>query len=158
MTGEYLGNKDGAAKGKLAGTEAFMDHLEYLYKFSNLGTWVVREMRGKPGQLSVHATARALDAGYTKKQRETAVSVCEFLTKGKNPDVLGIQEVHDYAFTGPSGQWGRGWRCSRSAWKVYDSKDNAGTPGGLWIHVELDPAMAKDAKKVAAAWKTVLGG
>ena len=158
MTRVYLGNKDGAAKGKLAGTEAFMDHLEYLYKFSNLGTWVVREMRGKPGQLSVHATARALDAGYTKKQRETAVSVCEFLTKGKNPDLLGIQEVHDYAFTGPSGQWGRGWRCSRSAWKVYDSKDNAGTPGGLWIHVELDPAMAKDSKKVAAAFKTVLGG
>lgn len=158
MTRVYLGNKDGAAKGKLAGTEAFMDHLEYLYKFSNLGTWVVREMRGRPGQLSVHASARALDAGYTKKQRDLAVKICEFMTTGKNSEILGLQAIHDYAFTGPSGQWGRGWQNDRNAWKTYDAKSNAGTPGGLWLHFELDPSHAKDAKKVAAAFKAVLGG
>ncbi len=158
MTKVYIGNKDGVAKGKLAGTEAFVDHLEYLYKFTNLGTWVVREMRGRPGQMSVHASGRALDSGYTKKQRELAVKVCDFMTTGKNAEILGLQAIHDYAYTGPTGTWGRGWQNNRNAWKTYDSENNAGTPGGLWLHFELDPDMAKDAKKVALAFKKVLGG
>ena len=73
-------------------------------------------------------------------------------------DLRDQQAIHDYAFTGPSGQWGRGWQNDRNAWKTYDAKSNAGTPGGLWLHFELDPSHAKDAKKVAAAFKAVLGG
>ena len=53
-----------AGKGKLPGTEWFVHACERRYKFKNLGTYVVRDMRGKPGQLSVHATGAALDVGF----------------------------------------------------------------------------------------------
>ena len=156
MSRKYTGNADGAANGKRPGTEKFVDICELLYKMKNLGTWVVRDMRGKPGQLSVHATGRAMDLGYDpKKMNRAAVeSLCE--TFAANADLLGIEEIHDYSYKGPTGVFGRGWRCSRNAWKVYDAKDNAGTPGGKWIHLELEPKFADDPAKVKAAFDKLL--
>jgi hypothetical protein len=156
MPRKYTGNSDGAAKGKRPGTEKFVDICEVLYKFKNLGTWVVRDMRGKPGQLSVHATGRAMDLGYDTKKwsRQQLESLCDTLVK--YADDLGIEEIHDYSYKGPTGVFGRGWRNSRNAWKVYDAKDNAGTPGGKWLHIEIEPSFADDPKKVKAAWDKVL--
>ena len=61
----YTGTTDGAATGKRAGTEKFV---EIITKkgFTNLGTWAVRNMRGSD-RLSVHATGRAADIGYKDK-------------------------------------------------------------------------------------------
>jgi hypothetical protein len=144
----YTGTKDGAAKGRRPGTEWLARALNARWGFTRLGTWVVRDMRGKPGQLSVHATARALDAGYmnTVAARNKAVEVAEWLAK--NADALGIEEIHDYAY----GKYGRGWRCSRNKWKIYTAKENAGSIGGKWLHVELSPAMADNAQALNAVW------
>ncbi len=144
----YTGTKDGAATGKRAGTEWLVRAMKGRYGFRSLGTWVVRDMRGKPGVLSVHATGRAADIGYMVKQRAKGVEVADWLAA--NADVLGIEEIHDYAY----GEWGRGWRCSRAAWKVYTKTENAGK-GGYWLHVELNPKMADDAGALSEAWHSI---
>ena len=83
----------------------------------------------------------------------------------EHSEALGICEVHDYAYRNPKQPdsdktaWGRGYRCSRGEGekgvKIYDSKENAGTPGGNWLHVELEPELAKDAEALKAAWKAL---
>jgi hypothetical protein len=149
MKRPYTGTKDGASTGKRVGTEWFIKALKARWGFANLGTWVVRDMRGKPGQLSVHATARAIDAGYMNnpKARAKAVEVAEWLAD--NAAALGIEEIHDYAY----GKFGRGYRCDRDAWKVYENvKQSAGSIGGKWLHIELNPQMANDANALKAVW------
>ena len=153
----YTGTKDGAAKGKRLGTEKLVDLCKRRYPgFSNLGTWVVRDMRGKPGQLSVHATGRAADIGYgtAKDARNNAIELFNWLLQ--NATALGIEEIHDYAFS----KYGRGYRCSRADKDggviVYkDLASSAGTPGGTWLHVELSPEMADDPAKFEAAWRAI---
>lgn len=146
----YTGTKDGAAKGKRPGTEWLVRAMRTRWGFSNLGTWVVRDMRGKPGQLSVHATARAADIGYMNnpKARAKAVEVAEWLAT--NAATLGIEEIHDYSY----GKFGRGYRCDRDAWKVYKNEtESAGSIGGKWLHVELSPHMADNAAALEEAWR-----
>lgn len=147
----YTGTKDGIATAKRAGTEWFTRAMANRWGFSNLGTFVVRDVRRKTGVLSTHATARAADSGYmnTAKARAKAVEVANWLAD--NADVLGIEAVHDYAY----GKYGRGWRCDRGKWKTYTAKDNAGSVGGHWLHTELNPAMADNAKALAAAWHSI---
>jgi hypothetical protein len=148
----YTGTKDGAAKAKRPGTEKLVDLCKRRWSFSNLGTWVVRDMRGKPGTLSVHATARAADIGYgtAKGMRAKAIEAAEWFAT--HADALGIEEIHDYAY----GKYGRGWRCDRHAWKIYANlAESAGTPGGTWLHVELSPAMADNAEAFEAAWRAL---
>jgi hypothetical protein len=152
----YTGTKDGAAKGKRPGTEKLVELCKKRWGFSNLGTWVVRDMRGKPGQLSVHATARAADIGYGtgKDARNKAIEAFNWFLQ--NAAALGIEEIHDYAFS----KYGRGYRCSRADKNggviVYkDLASSAGTPGGTWLHVELSPEMADDAAKFEAAWRAL---
>ena len=36
--------------------------------------------------------------------------------------------------------------------KIFNAKDNAGTPGGRWIHVELNEAMSDDKEAFRKAW------
>ena len=78
---------------------------------------------------------------------------------------LGIVEIHDYAFDanakdGKPG-YGRGYRCSRGegsdpkSVKIYDAKENAGSFGGQWLHLEFEQDFAKDAAKMEAAWKSI---
>lgn len=147
----YTGTKDGAATGKRAGTEWLVKALRNRWGFDNLGTWVVRDVRGKTGVLSEHATGRAADAGYmnTVKARAKAKEVADWLAE--YADVLGIEAVTDYAY----GKYGRGWRCDRAKWKTYTAKDNAGSIGGHWLHICLNPAMADNAKALAAAWHSI---
>jgi hypothetical protein len=152
----YTGTKDGAAKGKRAGTEKLVELCKKRWGFSNLGTWVVRDMRGKPGQLSVHATGRAADIGYGTGKDARAKAIEAFNWFLQNAAALGIEEIHDYAFS----KFGRGYRCSRADKDggviVYkDLASSAGTPGGTWLHVELSPEMADDPAKFEAAWRAL---
>ena len=153
------------------GTEKLVELSAKRWKAKNLGTYSARLMRnsntagkkiGDPGMekwLSVHATGAACDLGYAK--RETGVEMWDWFLK--HAAALGIVEIHDYAFDANVSDkkpgWGRGFRCSRGEGekgvKVYNDKDNAGSQGGMWIHVELDPEMAKDAAKFEAAWRSL---
>lgn len=100
---------------------------------SNLGTYVNRDMRGKPGQKSVHATGYALDLAY--KDEAQAREIWDYLLN--NSKALGICEVHWYTY----GEHGAGYRCSRgegkTGVKIFTATDNAG-PGGKWLHIEID--------------------
>jgi hypothetical protein len=145
----YTGTKDGAAKGKREGTELFQRLLCQRFDSKNLGTWVVRNMRGK-NSLSVHATARAGDT--MPKSRKSALEIIDWLITYS--ELWELEECHDYLFdidgNGPAVGYGRGWRVGRG-WKTWTATDNGG-PGGLWIHWELSPRMADDPKAVRAAW------
>lgn len=131
----YTGTTDGAAPGKRPGTEKLVELLRRRYDTGNLGTWVVRDMRGRKGVMSVHATGRALDVYY--KTRKDGVYVMNWLAH--NADALGVEFIGDYRH----GTHGRGWRCDRGTWQVYDTPTLG--HGGQWFHVEISPTMADDA-------------
>lgn len=152
MARKYTGTSDGAAKGKRPGTEKLQALLCKKFGCTNLGTWVVRDMRGKPGQLSVHATGRAADT--QPKQALKIPDLVAFLEQ--YADVFEIEEIHQYKFN----KWGRGWRCNRNGkpgWKNWTAEDNGGTPGATWVHWEISPKMADDAEAVAAVWRQIHG-
>ena len=172
MARKYTGNSDGVAKaGKTRpGVEKLFQLAKAEYGFSNLGGFANRRMNNdaakkdpnNPKYLSVHATGRAIDMGY--KDRNKALACWDFLLA--NTAALGIEEIHDYAFD-PDGKgagkpWGRGYRCARgegaAGVKIYDANNNAGTPGGQWLHVELSPEMADDPAKFETVWKALKGG
>jgi hypothetical protein len=151
--------------GKLAGTEKFMDLCKRRYpSFTNLGTWVVRNMRGKK-TLSVHSLGVAGDVGYpkTREGRRQAKELWDWLIE--HSEALGLCELHDYAYRDPkqpdSDQtaYGRGYRCSRGEGtkgvKIFNKTDNAGSFGGAWLHFELEMDLAKDAKALEAAWRAL---
>lgn len=165
----YYPSFDG--KGAQPGTEKLVELCHKRWKTSNMGIYSARLMRnshtegkkiGDPGMekwLSVHATGAAADIGYP--DRKTGVEMWDwFLAHTKE---LGISEIHDYAFDsnikdGKPG-YGRGFRCSRgegaAGVKIFTADDNAGSFGGQWLHLELDPEMAKDAAKFEAAWRAL---
>lgn len=155
----YTGNADAPGKGERPGLSTFIANAKFIWGFKNLGTFTVRLMRSAPAGLkegsadwkkwvSVHATGRAVDLGWS--DRTKALEFLAFIEK--YADQLGIEEIHDYFYTGPAGQWGRGWRCDRAAWKIYDANSNAGTPGGQWIHIELSPQFADNPALVTKAF------
>jgi len=176
MARPYTGNSDAPATGTRPGLNGFIKAVTETHKtlmgnqsfwgLKNIGTFSNRLMRSAPAGMSpsnpdykkwvsVHATGRAVDLGWD--DRGKAEDFIKFLEK--NADALGIEEIHDYFYSGPAGQWGRGWRCNRNGvagWKIYDSKDNAGTPGGHWVHVEISPSMAADEKKAYDATKAAI--
>lgn len=141
---------DGNSDGKLAGTEKFIDEFIKLTggAFFNNGSWSVRPMRGsdKP---SIHGTGRAVDFSYRGApykgcgDRKVAEKWIEWLAD--NADALGIELICDYM----PRPFGRGWKCDRSAWRTY-TRRTLGSAGGKswadWIHVELNPTVARDAK------------
>ncbi len=135
-----------AAKGKRAGTEKFVDLACRRWKsFSRLGTWVVRDMRGKPGVLSVHATGRAMDIGYTDR-KDVMAAIRWFVTYNT---ALGVTLINDYQF----GQYGRTWMCDRQDWKIHQS-DVLGSRGN-WFHVELDSWAADDPVGIEKIWRSL---
>ena len=156
---KYTGNID-PRDGALPGTEKLYEiWTQGKLKMSPLGVWANRPMRSsdpnaKP-RLSVHATGRAFDAGFPAARKAWAETFFDWLVK--HYEALGLEEIHNYSF----GKWGRGFRCERKELggkpgvKIWTETDNGGTPGGLWIHVELSPDMAQNPEKIAAAWKTV---
>lgn len=167
MPRKYTGNSDGLSKaGARPGLKKLVALAEKEFALNSLGTFANRSMNnpkatpGDPKWLSVHATGRACDLGY--KTRKDGLRLWNFLIA--NTAALGIEEIHDYAFDkdgkeGPAEAWGRGYRCSRGEGekgvKIYDEKDNAGSKGGKWIHVELTPEMADNAEKFAQAWNSL---
>lgn len=166
MPRKYTGNSDGLSKtGARPGTVKLVELCGKRWGFKNLGIFANRSMnnpkatKGDPKWLSVHATGRACDIGYS--DRKVAVEAWEWFLQ--HAEALGIEEMHDYAFDtnvkdGNPG-WGRGFRCSRGegakAVKIYDANDNAGSQGGKWLHLELSPAMADNAEEFERVWRSL---
>ena len=151
----YTGNKDAVHAAKREGTKALVDYCCFLFGVKNIGIFSDRNMVGaKPPKKSVHATWRATDLRGTAEQR---IKMIAFLFDHR--DALGIEEIHDYAgsyMANPNG-WGAGYRCDRDAFKLWDSKNNGGSKGADWVHVEISPAMADDVAAVHAAFKKIFG-
>lgn len=159
MSRKYTG-WDGDAKGRRAGTEKFVQLTCAYFNngVTNFGTWNVRPSRGASGKPSVHGTGRAADLLWDKKDDgrgfgnyEAALKVLDFFVA--NADLLMIEEIHDYFLT----PHGRGWKCDRQAWKIYD-KPTIGTPGGKWWHVEIAPDHADDPGYYDQAFKLIASG
>ena len=150
----YTGNKDAVHAAKREGTKVFVDYFCYLFGVTNIGIFNDRNMVGTtPPKKSVHATWRAVDLKGTQEQR---FHLIDFLFTHR--DILGIEEIHDYAGTyknNPKG-WGAGYRCDRDDWKVYD-KNTLGSKGAQWVHVEIDPAHADSVALIDQAFKTIFG-
>jgi len=167
----YYPSFDGG--GPQAGTEKLAALCAARWKTKNLGIYSARLMRnshtegkklGDPGMekwLSTHATGASVDIGYESVGRKVGVAMWDWFIKYTKE--LGIEEIHDYAFDkdvkdGKLG-YGRGFRCSRgenlAGVKLFSAEDNAGSFGGLWLHIELSPEMAKDPEKFEAAWRSL---
>jgi len=131
------------AKSKRAGLEKLVDLLEEHFGLWNNGTWGVRSKRGKTSP-SVHGTGRAADLSWRggsykgTGKYEDACKLMDFVVA--NADELGIEAVFDY-YPQP---WGRGWKCDRGAWKVYDGRAFKGAPHGDWVHIEISNQWADD--------------
>ena len=142
------------ATGKQPGTEWFVMACRRRWNFSNLGTWVVRDMRGKPGQKSVHSSGAACDLGFNGASASTIQQAWDwFMTYTKE---LGIVEAHWYE--APKTKFGIGYRCSRGEGKagvIRWTATNNGGKGGAWFHIELDPHMATSEDAIKAAWKAL---
>ena len=140
--------------GKLAGTEKFVDLCKRRWGFTNLGTFVVRNIRGGK-TLSTHSLGVAGDIGYPKTRAGRAQAKEAWDWFIEHSEALGLCELHDYAF----GDYGRGFRCSRGEGqkgvKIFTATDNAGSIGGAWLHFELEMDLAKDAKALEAAWRAL---
>jgi hypothetical protein len=163
---KYTGNSDGLAAGPKPGTEELLRLASKRWGFTNLGIFSNRRMNNDkaranpddPKYLSVHATGRAVDMGYSN--RAAALACWNFLIA--NTAELGIEEIHDYAYRWPNQNpsdktaWGAGYRNSRGEGlrgvKLFTATDNAGTPGGRWLHVELSEEFASDKEKFRKAW------
>lgn len=151
---KYTGTSDGVAKEKRPGTERFVYLCNRRWQFKNLGTWVVRDIKGKPGTLSVHATARALDTSYGTDKAAGKEAILWFV---EHAATLGLEEVHDYSGITKKGceTWGRGWRIGRG-WKDWTADDNGGSQKATWIHVELAPRFADmSAGDYEAVWRSI---
>ena len=154
---------DGDARGKRAGTEKFVQLICFLSgnKLWNNGTWTVRPMNNPNAKArpSVHGTGRAVDLSW-RFQRERgrggsyadAQRMMDFLVQ--HADLFRIEEIHDY-YPGP---FGRGWRCDRESWKVYDRQTIGSAPGGDWIHVEISPEFADNPGYYDNAVKQLFSG
>jgi hypothetical protein len=140
--------------GKLAGTEKFVDLCKRRWGFTNLGTFVVRNIRGGK-TLSTHSLGVAGDIGYPKTRAGRAQAKEAWDWFIEHSEALALCELHDYAF----GDYGRGYRCSRGEGqkgvKIFTATDNAGSIGGAWLHFELEMDLAKDAKALEAAWRAL---
>ena len=131
--------------------------------FTNLGMYVNRQMRGSKN-LSVHATGWAIDMGYPKTRAGRAKAVEAWNWLIEHSEELRICEAHDYSFLNPKQDpkdktaWGRGFRCSRGEGvkgvKVFTKTDNAGTPGGAWLHVEVSNDW-ESPEAFEAAWRAL---
>ncbi len=156
---DYIGNADGPARGPRAGMDEWIRQAIFHSNGAlwNNGSYGVRDMKGKPGSMSVHATGRAVDLSYRasaqhpKASRLNARSFIDMVIANANE--LGVQMVIDY-FPKP---YGRAWRCDRQAWLKYSKPTVSGAPGGDWFHVEIDPIKADSVIAVKAAFLKVFG-
>ncbi len=156
---DYIGNADGPSAGPRAGMNEFIKQVIHHSGGAlwNNGSYGQRDMKGKPGSLSVHATGRAVDMSYRgsarhpQASRKSALPIVEKLCANANE--LGIQMVIDY-FPAP---YGRAWRCDRQAWSKYTKPTVSGAPSGDWFHIEITPQAADSVIWVKAAFLKVFG-
>ncbi len=156
---DYIGNADGPSPRNRAGMEEWIRQAIYHSKGAvwNNGSYGQRDMRGKPGSLSVHATGRAVDLSYRKSEkhpnanRKDAIAFINKVLEHAND--LGVQAVLDY-FPEP---FGRAWRCDRQSWTKYTKPTIHGAPGGDWLHLEISPQAADSVIFVKAAFLAVFG-
>lgn len=138
----YTGNSDGAVDAPLPGMDEI---IRQCVKYANGalwndGSWGIRDMRGKPGSLSVHATGRAWDASnrmsekHQQANRKSALAFINALVTNANE--LGVEMIIDYAVK----DFGRAWQCTRQAWKKYDVQTVEHGGSGDWFHIEHSPA------------------
>ena len=146
---------DGVAKGITPGLDMLIRRIERetARGLWNNGAYGVRDMKGKPGNPSVHATGRAVDLSWRDmpdnrgrpNYRPQAQKVIRKLVQ--NADAIGLEMIIDY-FPHP---WGRAWRCDRNRWRKYDNRTVSGAPGGDWYHIEISPAMGANPQAMKAA-------
>ena len=156
---DYIGNADGPSPRQRAGMEEWIRQAIYHSKGAvwNNGSYGQRDMKGKPGSLSVHATGRAVDLSYRKSEkhpnanRKDAIAFIDKVLEHAND--LGVQAVLDY-FPEP---FGRAWRCDRQSWTKYTKATIHGAPGGDWLHLEISPQAADSVIFVKAAFLAVFG-
>ena len=115
----------------------------------NNGTFVMRDVRNKPGVISNHAKSLALDASYrfskiNGRKDGRAISLPYIYKLLEHADQLGIQLVIDYAFQ-------RSWKCDRRTWI------KGAFEVGDWYHIELNPYFAADPELVKTGWAMVFG-
>lgn len=136
------------------GTMRFGELCRKRWDFHSLGDFVVRDIRGKAGQLSVHATGAAIDIGWSHLGAEGRNRADEAVAWfSKYADELGIVEINAYW----QGDFGKGWRCDRHSWRTYTKDDNAGSIHAQWIHVELAPEVlgADGDVEVERRWRSL---
>ena len=146
-------------------TLKFLDLCKRRWSFTNLGVYVNRQMRGSKN-LSVHATGFAVDMGYPKTRAGRAVAREAWDWLLLHSEELRICEIHDYSYLNPKQDpkdktaWGRGYRCSRGegtdpkSVKLFTQSENAGTPGGAWLHVEISNDW-ESPEAFEAAWRAL---
>lgn len=156
---DYIGNADGPSPKPRAGMDEWIRqaiHHSNGALFNN-GSYGQRDMKGKPGSLSVHATGRAVDLSYrksTKNPNANRKNALAFINKVlEHANELGVQAVLDYF---PKTH-GAGWRCDRQTWEKYTKPTISGAPGGDWFHVEISPQAADSVIWVKAAFLKVFG-
>lgn len=156
---DYIGNADGASLKPRAGMDEWIRQAVAASNGAlwNNGSWGQRDMRGKPGTLSVHATGRAVDLSYRKTEKHPKASRLNALSfidvVVANANDLGLQCILDYF---PK-EHGRAWRCDRYAWQKYSKPTIHGAPGGDWFHIEITPQAADSVIWVKAAFLKVFG-
>ena len=156
---DYIGNADGASPAPRAGMDEWIRQAIHHSNNAvwNNGSWGRRDMKGKPGTMSVHATGRAVDLSYRKTEKYTKANrkaALAFInTVVANANDLGVQMIIDYF---PK-EFGRAWRCDRQAWLKYSKPTVSGAPGGDWFHIEISPQAADSVIWVKAAFLKVFG-
>ncbi len=156
---DYIGNADGASPAPRAGMNEWIKQALAASDGAlwNNGSWGQRDVKGKPGTMSVHATGRAVDLSYRqsekhpKANRKDALAFINIVVANANE--LGLQMVIDYF---PK-EFGRAWRCDRQAWLKYTKPTVSGAPGGDWFHIEITPQAADSVIFVKAAFLKVFG-
>ena len=144
----YTAARAPVAKGRLPGTNEFIRQVVKRSNGSlwNNGSWVIRDMRSRPGRLSNHARGVAIDFSYRKTANKGIIDgrkiALPFVYKLlQNAHTLQIELVIDYFLS-------RSWKCDRGSWVK-------GKWAGDWFHIEISPAMANSKSLVKQAFSDV---
>ena len=150
----YTVNAAPVTTGPLAGMDYWITRAVKHSEISlwNNGSWVVRDIKGKPGTISNHAKGVAVDLSYRMVANTSGKSIymgrqrsLPYIIKLlENADTLGIELVIDYALN-------RSWKCDRGTWK------GGAFSAGDWYHIEINPVMANSRELAKQAWDKVFG-